>query len=585
MSNQVVLKVGMGTCGIAAGAQDIYNKLESLIKNYQNIELEYTSCNGLCHLEPLIEVLIDGKLMIYANLSENDLEPLLNNFSQNNFFSEGIQIIEKSSKLKGQNRIVLENCGIINPDRIDDYLAKEGYQALKSIFVKRISQEEVISIVKSSGLRGRGGAGFSTGLKWELARKSQSNQKYVICNADEGDPGAFMDRAVMEGDPHRVLEGLAINGYAIGADKGYIYCRAEYPLAIKRLKKAIRDAEDNNLLGKNILQSGFNFKVIIKEGAGAFVCGEETALIASIEGQRGMPRIKPPFPATKGLWGNPTNINNVETLANIPWIIRNGAESFSKLGTEKSSGTKVFSLAGKIKNAGLIEIEMGTSLRDILYDIGGGSATNKEIKAVQLGGPSGGCIPAELFDTLVDYESLMSTGAIVGSGGMVAVDEDTCMVDLAKYFLQFIQSESCGKCTFCRIGTKRMLEILTRITEGKGTLSDLDKLRALAENIGVASLCALGKTAPNPVMTTLRYFEKEYLEHINEKKCSTGACKALVTYTIDAEKCIGCTKCAINCPVDTISGELKKPHFIHQEKCIKCGNCEMVCPVGAVSKS
>jgi len=581
LKDKILLKVGMGTCGLAAGAQPIYDKLKEQVANYKNIEIDYTSCNGLCHLEPLIETTIDGKTYIFSNLSADELPTLLADIANNNITNQ-IKILEKSDKLKGQNRIVLENCGIINPDRLSDYLEKEGYSALKNILNNNIPAEEVIDTVKRSGLRGRGGAGFSTGTKWEFARKSQSEQKYVICNADEGDPGAFMDRAVMEGDPHRVLEGLVISGYAIGANTGYVYCRAEYPLAIKRLSKAIVDAEEANLLGKNILGSGFDFKIIIKEGAGAFICGEETALIASIEGQRGMPRIKPPFPATKGLWEKPTNINNVETLANIPWIIRKGAESFNSLGTEKSPGTKVFSLAGKIKNAGLVEVEMGVPLRDIIYGIGGGSSTKKKVKAVQLGGPSGGCIPAELFDTLVDYESLMSTGAIVGSGGMVAVDEDTCMVDLAKYFMQFIQSESCGKCTFCRIGTKRMLEILTRMTEGKSSLEELNKLQALAKNVGVASLCALGKTAPNPVMTTLRYFENEYLEHIKENKCSTGACKALVTYTIDQDKCIGCTKCAKNCPVDTISGEIKKPHFIHQEKCIKCGNCEAVCPVDAV---
>ncbi len=583
LPQSVLLKVGMGTCGIAAGARAIYDKLEEQVKNFQNIEIDYTSCNGFCHLEPLIETIIKGKTLLLANLSAEQIPFLLENLTNKKLLSSKVLVIEKDKKLKGQNRIVLENCGIINPDKLNDYLEKDGYVALKKV-LNNISPEEVIENIKKSGLRGRGGAGFSTGIKWDLARKAQSEQKYVICNADEGDPGAFMDRAVMEGDPHRVIEGLIICGYAIGASKGYIYCRAEYPLAIMRLRKAIIDAKESNLLGENVLNSGFGFEIIIKEGAGAFVCGEETALIASVEGQRGMPRIKPPFPATKGLWEKPTNINNVETLANIPWIIRKGADSFSALGTEKSPGTKVFSLAGKIKNAGLIEIEMGVSLRDIIYGIGGGSSTNKEVKAVQLGGPSGGCIPAEMFDTLVDYESLMSTGAIVGSGGMVAVDEDTCMVDLAKYFLQFIQSESCGKCTFCRIGTKRMLEILTRMTEGKSNMEELNKLRALAQNIGVASLCALGKTAPNPVMTTLRYFESEYLEHINEKKCSTGVCKALVIYTIDEQKCIGCTKCAKNCPVDTISGSLKKPHYIHQEKCIKCGNCEKVCPVGAVSK-
>jgi NADH-quinone oxidoreductase subunit F len=584
-NKKILLKVGMGTCGIAAGAQVIYDELQQHISKYKNISLDYTSCNGFCHLEPLIETTINNETFIFANLASENIVPLLDNLQKNKADIANINIYEKKDKLKGQYRIVLENCGIINPDRIEDYIEKDGYKSLQNILQEKISPESIIMEIKKSGLRGRGGAGFSTGLKWEIASKYKSKQKYVICNADEGDPGAFMDRAVMEGDPHKVLEGLIISGYAIGANKGYIYCRAEYPLAVKRLKKAIQDALGKGFLGENILGSDFSFFVDIKEGAGAFVCGEETALIESIEGQRGMPRIKPPFPAEKGLWGNPSNINNVETLANIAWIMQKGADVFNKLGTEKSSGTKVFSLAGKIKNAGLIEVEMGIPLHTILYDIGGGSVTKKDFKAVQLGGPSGGCIPKEIFDTLVDYESLMSTGAIVGSGGMVAVDEDTCIVDLAKYFLQFIQSESCGKCTFCRIGTKRMLEIVDSFTKGTSTKDDLNTLEELASNIKVASLCALGKTAPNPVMTTLKYFKEEYLEHIEGKKCRTGVCKALVSYDIDQMKCIGCTKCATNCPTKAIIGKAKLPHIVVNDKCIKCGKCLEVCPVNAVIRT
>ena len=482
-----------------------------------------------------------------------------------------------------QKRIVLENCGIINPDSLDEYEGKHGYKALKYA-LRQMSPENVINDIKSSGLRGRGGAGFPTGLKWELARKNNASTKYVICNADEGDPGAFMDRAVLEGDPHRVIEGLIISAYAIGAEYGYVYVRAEYPLAVKRLEKAIEDAQNENYLGHNILGSGFNFFLKIKEGAGAFVCGEETALIASIEGKRGMPRLKPPFPAQSGLWQFPTNINNVETLAVVPWIIRNGAQAYTDLGTERSKGTKVFSLAGKIKKGGLVEVEMGITLRKIIYDIGDGTLSGKPIKAVQMGGPSGGCVPENLLDTIVDYEALVATGAIMGSGGMIVMDEDTCMVDIARYFLAFTQKESCGKCTFCRIGTKRMLEILERITRGEGKIKDIELLKDLAEKISSASLCQLGKTAPNPVLTTLKYFEQEYFEHIRDKKCRAKVCKHLIKFNIN-NNCTGCTLCVRNCPVLAISGTPKSKHSIDSTKCIKCGLCEDVCKFKAVEKS
>ena len=447
-----------------------------------------------------------------------------------------------------------------------------------------LSPQEIINEVKISGLRGRGGAGFPTGLKWSFAAAAKSDIKYIICNADEGDPGAFMDRSVLEGDPHRVLEGMIIGAYAIGAHKGYIYCRAEYPLAIEHLKMAIVSAREKNYLGDNILGTDFSFELSIKEGAGAFVCGEETALMQSIEGKRGMPSIRPPYPAESGLWGKPTNINNVETWANIPWIIKNGGEAFKAIGMEKSSGTKVFALAGKIAGSGLIEVPMGITLRDIIYKVGGGMKTEKPFKAVQLGGPSGGCIPADLLDIPVDYDSITATGAIMGSGGMVVMDSGTCMVDVARYFLNFTQNESCGKCTFCRIGTRRMLEILNRITEGKGELEDLDRLEELALNINKGSLCGLGQTAPNPVLTTLRYFKDEYLAHIVDKRCPAGVCTSLLHYYILPEKCIGCTLCARMCPVSCISGSLRQVHIIDQSRCTHCGNCYKACKFGAVTR-
>jgi NADH-quinone oxidoreductase subunit F len=481
-----------------------------------------------------------------------------------------------------QQRIVLQNCGRIDPLSIEDYEASGGYQALRKALT--LSPDEIINEVKISGLRGRGGAGFPTGLKWSFAASAKSDIKYIICNADEGDPGAFMDRSVLEGDPHRVLEGMIIGAYAIGAHKGYIYCRAEYPLAIEHLKMALISAREKNYLGDNILGTDFSFELSIKEGAGAFVCGEETALMQSIEGKRGMPSIRPPYPAESGLWGKPTNINNVETWANIPWIIKNGGEAFKAIGMEKSSGTKVFALAGKIAGSGLIEVPMGITLRDIIYKVGGGMKTEKPFKAVQLGGPSGGCIPADLLDIPVDYDSITATGAIMGSGGMVVMDSGTCMVDVARYFLNFTQNESCGKCTFCRIGTRRMLEILNRITEGKGELEDLDRLEELALNINKGSLCGLGQTAPNPVLTTLRYFKDEYLAHIVDKRCPAGVCTALLHYYILPEKCIGCTLCARMCPVSCISGSLRQVHIIDQSRCTHCGNCYKACKFGAVTR-
>jgi len=587
--DKIRVKVGMASCGVAAGARDVYLKLEDHIRQHSlPVELSKTACLGMCFIEPLVE--LTGSNLGKVTLGQVDQENicgLLDEYLANKVPSSNIVQAEKldapyNGLLAKQKRIVLQNCGVIDPLSIDDYESRGGYQALKKALT--LPPEEIIAEVKDSGLRGRGGAGFSTGLKWSFAAAAKSPKKYVVCDADEGDPGAFMDRSVLEGDPHKILEGMIIGAYAMGADEGYIYCRAEYPLAIAHLTVAIAAAQERHYLGKNILGTDFSFDLAIKEGAGAFVCGEETALMQSIEGKRGMPTIRPPFPAESGLWGKPTNINNVETWANIAWIILNGAKAFRTMGTEKSPGTKVFALAGKIAGSGLIEVPMGIPLRDIIYKVGGGMKTDKPFKAVQMGGPSGGCIPAELLDTVVDYDSINATGAIVGSGGMVVMDEGTCMVDVARYFLNFTQSESCGKCTFCRIGTLRMLEILTRITEGKGELEDITRLEELANNIIKGSLCGLGQTAPNPVLTTLRYFKHEYLAHIEDKRCPAGVCTALLRYEIDPAKCVGCTACARICPVHCISGSAKQAHVIDQSRCIECGACSAACRFDAISK-
>ena len=587
--SEIIVKVGLASCGRAAGAMEVYKKLEGyLSQDPATFTLRKTGCIGMCFEEPIVSLSGSeiGEITLGKVNSENVIN-LIEEYISGKIPSSNIILSDKGEApfndlLAYQQRIVLQNCGRIDPLSIEDYEASGGYQALRKALT--LSPEEIINEVKISGLRGRGGAGFPTGLKWSFAASAKSDEKYIICNADEGDPGAFMDRSVLEGDPHRVLEGMIIGAYAIGASKGYIYCRAEYPLAIEHLKVALASARGKNYLGKNILGTDFSFELSIKAGAGAFVCGEETALMQSIEGKRGMPTIRPPYPAESGLWGKPTNINNVETWANIPWIIKNGGEAFKGIGTEKSSGTKVFALAGKIAGSGLIEVPMGISLRDIIYKVGGGMKTEKPFKAVQLGGPSGGCIPDYLLDTPVDYDSITATGAIMGSGGMVVMDSGTCMVDVARYFLNFTQNESCGKCTFCRIGTRRMLEILNRITEGKGELEDLDRLEELAISITKGSLCGLGQTAPDPVLTTLRYFKNEYVAHIVDKRCPAGVCTALLHYYIQPEKCTGCTLCARMCPVSCISGSLRQVHIIDQSRCTHCGACYKACKFGAVNR-
>lgn len=579
------IRVGLGSCGIAAGGNKVVEKLQDELKNRGlNAEVEATGCIGMCFYEPLIDIIEGEEVHTYGNITPDMVGEIVESHIVNGQPIDKY-IVSSSRKpytiLQKQVRIALKNCGIINPERIEAYIENEGYKALEKA-IKQMTPEEVIEQVKISGLRGRGGAGFPTWFKWNATRQANGTIKYVVCNADEGDPGAFMDRSVLEGDPHSVLEGMALAGYAIGAREGVIYARAEYPLAIKRLEIAINQARQKNLLGNNILGTNFSFDISIKKGAGAFVCGEETALIASLEGERGMPRLKPPFPAQSGYWNKPTNINNVETFANVAWIINNGGEAFASLGTEKSKGTKVFALAGKIKNGGLVEIPMGMPLREVIYDIGGGIKGDKKFKAVQMGGPSGGCIPSELLDTTVDYESINRTGAIMGSGGMIVMDEDTCMVDMARYFLDFTCKESCGKCIYCRIGTKRMLEILERITKGEGRESDIPELEELALSVKDGSLCGLGQTAPNPVLTTLKYYKGEYLAHIRDKKCPAKKCAALLLYTILEDKCIGCGLCAKKCPTNCITGTIKKPFVIDGEKCIKCGNCLSTCRFGAV---
>ncbi|HPA58971.1 MAG TPA: NADH-ubiquinone oxidoreductase-F iron-sulfur binding region domain-containing protein [Synergistales bacterium] len=584
-----------GTGCTASGAGSVYDALKRELDRRgldKEVMLVETGCHGMCEMGPIVVVYPEGSF--YCRVTPEDVPELVEEHLYKGRVLQRLLYTtpdEEKHKIPHyrdipfygkQRRIVLRNCGYINPDNIEEYIARDGYQALARALLE-LTPEETLDIVKRSGLRGRGGAGFPTGKKWEFARMAPGDKKYIVCNADEGDPGAFMDRSVLEGDPHSVVEGMLIGAYVIGSDEGYIYCRAEYPLAIKRLVTAIQQAEEMGLIGDNIMGTDFSFHLHIKEGAGAFVCGEETALMASIEGKRGMPNPRPPFPANSGLWGKPTNINNVETWANIPQIILNGAEWFSSVGTETSKGTKIFALTGKVNNTGLVEAPMGMPLREVIFDIGGGIPNGKKFKAVQLGGPSGGCLPESMLDTPVDYESINATGAIMGSGGMVVTDEDSCIVDFAKFFLTFVQNESCGKCPFCRIGTRRMLEILERICEGTGKMEDLDLLEDLAQKVKDGSLCALGGTAPNPVLTTLKYFRDEYIAHIVDKKCPAKVCPALIHYTIDPAKCIGCTKCARQCPVKAISGEIKKPHLIDQDTCIKCGQCMAVCPVKAIS--
>ena len=585
-----------GTGCTSSGSVKIKEEFENQIANKgldKEVAVVQTGCFGLCALGSIVIVYPEGAF--YSMVKDEDVEEiaaahlLKGRIVQRLLYDETVHENEEIKSLnevdfyKKQKRIALRNCGVINPENIEEYIGMDGYQALGKVLTE-MKPQEVIDVIKDSGLRGRGGGGFPTGVKWQFAANSPGGQKYVCCNADEGDPGAFMDRSILEGDPHSVIEAMAIAGYAIGANQGYIYIRAEYPIAVKRLQIAIDQAREYGLLGKNIFESGFNFDLEIRLGAGAFVCGEETALMTSIEGHRGEPHSRPPFPAVKGLWEKPTILNNVETYANICQIILNGPEWFASMGTEKSKGTKVFALGGKINNTGLVEIPMGTTLREIVEDIGGGIPNGKKFKAAQTGGPSGGCIPAELIDTPIDYDSLISIGSMMGSGGLIVMDEDNCMVDIAKFFLEFTVDESCGKCTPCRIGTKRLLEILTKITDGKGTMEDLDRLEELAQAIKAGSLCGLGQTAPNPVLSTLKYFRKEYEAHIIDKVCPAGVCKALSKYTIDPDKCRGCGLCARQCPVEAISGEIKKPFKIDSEKCIKCGACMDKCPFKAISK-
>ena len=560
----------------------------------EEIKVVRTGCFGLCALGPVMIVYPEGTF--YSRVKLEDVPEIVEeHFLKGRVVdrlvyreTEGDEKVEVPSLqetgfYKTQMRVALRNCGVINPEQIDEYIAMDGYAALGKVLTE-MTPEEVIQVMKDSGLRGRGGAGFPTGMKWDFAARNKVPQKYVVCNADEGDPGAFMDRSVLEGDPHAVLEAMAIAGYAIGANKGYIYVRAEYPIAVKRLEIAIGQAREYGLLGTDIFGTGFDFDIEVRLGAGAFVCGEETALLTSIEGNRGEPRNKPPFPANKGLFGQPTIINNVETLANIPQIILKGAEWFASMGTERSKGTKVFALGGKIVNTGLVEIPMGTTLREIIYDIGGGIPNGKKFKAVQTGGPSGGCIPAEFLDLPIDYDNLTKIGAMMGSGGMIVMDETTCMVDVARFFLDFTVDESCGKCTPCRIGTRRLLEMLDKITSGNGTLEDLDKMEELCNYIKANAMCALGQTAPNPVLSTLKYFRDEYEAHVVEKRCPAGVCKNLMHYEIQPDKCRGCTLCARKCPANAITGKVKEPHVIDQSKCIKCGACMEGCKFSAIIK-
>ena len=577
--------IGEGSCGVAAGAAKVRSAIEALISENESFTLGSTGCIGMCFLEPIVDLYDDDKNLLkrLVKVSPEDAEAIVETARTGDLSHVEKLVIsaEDEEFLTKQTRIALRHCGLIDPTSLEDYCATDGYEALKKVLTS-MTPEEVIEEIKVSGLAGRGGAGFPTWFKWNAARQSVGENKYLICNADEGDPGAFMDRAVIESDPHTLIEGMLIGAYAIGACEMIVYVRAEYPLAIVHLEEAIRQAREANLLGKNILGTDFSCDMRIKAGAGAFVCGEETALIESLEGKRGMPRLKPPFPAQKGYMDAPSNINNVETFANVSWIINNGGAAFAAMGTENSKGTKVFALTGKIRKGGLVEIPMGKTLRDVIYGIGGGIRDGKEFKAVQMGGPSGGCIPAELLDTIIDYKALGATGAIMGSGGMVVMDESTCMVGMAKFFLDFTALESCGKCTHCRIGTKRMQEILTRIVEGEGKEGDIELLEELCNAVKNGALCGLGQTAPNPVLTTIRYFRDEYVAHIVDKKCPTKECPALRTYYIDADKCKGCTLCARNCPAKAISGTVKNPHVIDPNLCIRCDQCRKACKFDAI---
>ena len=577
--------VGMATCGLTAGAKEIYDTLlhEITAKKLDNIDLTPVGCVGECALEPLVEVIDhNGQKTTYCKVTAEGAKKIVESHlcSGNPVGEMTIDNFKKTDGALQQVRIALRNCGVINPEDINEYICYDGYKALGKVLTE-MTPDEVIHIVKESGLRGRGGGGFSTGLKWSLCAKNKGGQKYIICNADEGDPGAFMDRAVLEGDPHSVIEAMAIGGYAIGASKGYIYIRAEYPLAVERLNHAIAQAYKAGLLGKNIFGTEFCFDLELRLGAGAFVCGEETALIASIEGERGMPRNKPPFPADKGLWGKPSIINNVETYANIPAIIIKGEKWFASMGTQKSKGTKVFALGGKINNTGLLEVPMGTTLREVIYGVGGGISNGKKFKAVQTGGPSGGCLTEAHLDTPIDYDNLIALNSMMGSGGMIVMDEDNCMVDVAQFYLKFTVEESCGKCTPCREGTKKMLEILEKIISGNGTMEDITELEELALYIKDSALCALGQSAPNPVLSTLANFRDEYIAHVVDKKCPTKVCKALIKYFI-TDKCIGCGKCKRNCPAQAISGDIKKVHRIDSSRCTKCNLCKQSCPVDAI---
>ncbi len=602
------ITVGVATCGIASGGSELLERFKKHREHgHEKIFVAKAGCFGACYNEPIVSLRLPGKpIVMFGKVKKEETEDIIDmalsgkidqkrafckiskwdHITSEITYGEGFEDIPEWDDMdffKPQKKLVLRNAGITNPEDIEEYIAVGGYYGLYKT-LKEFSPDEVIEEVKNSGLRGRGGAGFPTGLKWSFARKAEGKEKYIICNADEGDPGAYMNRNEMESDPHMLIEGMIIGAYAIGANKGYIYIRAEYPLAIERLNKAISDAREYGFLGDNIFGTDFSFDIAITRGAGAFVCGEETALIASIEGNPGRPRVRPPFPAEKGLWGKPTNINNVETWCNVAPIIIKGSKWFSEIGIEKNSGTKVFSLVGKVKRAGLVEVPLGTPLKTIVLDVGNGAAKNKEVKAVQTGGPSGGCIPASLFDTPIDYEDLAKVGSIMGSGGIIVMDQDTCMVDTAKFFLEFVVEESCGKCTPCREGTYQMWRILKKITEGEGKKEDIEKLKILSKNVKLTSLCGLGQTAPNPVITTLKYFADEYSAHVEEKKCPACVCKAFTNYYIVPELCKGCTTCARNCPVEAIEGKPGYVHIINQEKCIKCGTCMDVCLFDAIEK-